>query len=207
MKERVFRSASLAVVALTLFALQGCLMFERAPAALTCDPELVDRWIPIPSEQDAIALKAEDYADVDAQCHVHLSTSSGGGKAEFDALGFQSGGQRYLALDRTDLDGLFAVPSRPPSEQDKLPDTAVFLLKYRIQGEQLEIALPDMPYIVQQVTDKQLPAQEVDTSVYLVRGHPEKLLKVLDSQAALFEAFDSTGEPLRLRRATAMERP
>lgn len=182
-------------------------MFERPPAALSCDPDLVDRWIPVPGSQDAaVPLKAEDFADVDAQCRVRLSTSSGGGKAEFDALGFQHEGQRYLALDRADLDGLFAAtPSQP--QDGKLPATAVFLVKYRIDGERLEIALPDMAYVIEEFEAKRFPAQEVDSSVYLVRGSEKKLRKMLTGQPALFEALDDTGAPLRLRRAKAMERP
>ncbi len=205
MRRHLYRGARLAVAALALFALEGCLMFERPPAALSCDPALVGHWVPVPGSEDAaVPMKAEDFADTDAKCRVHLSTASGGGKAEFDALGFQHDGQRYLALDRADLDGLFAVG--PSQQDDKLPETAVFLVKYRIDGDLLEISLPDMPYVIQEFEAKRFPAREVDSSVYLVRGGEKKLRKILSSQPALFKARGDTGTSLRLRRDTAEKR-
>ena len=62
-----------AVVLLAASLLAGCVMFEQTPAPLTCDPALVGHWIPLPdSPQDRVPLGKDDYADVDATCHVRL---------------------------------------------------------------------------------------------------------------------------------------
>ena len=50
-----------AVVLLAASLLAGCVMFEQAPAPLTCDPALVGHWIPLPdSPQDRVPLGKDD---------------------------------------------------------------------------------------------------------------------------------------------------
>ena len=45
--------------------LTGCVMFEQAPAPLTCDPDLLGRWIPLPdSPQDRVPLGKDDPAQL-----------------------------------------------------------------------------------------------------------------------------------------------
>ena len=88
-----------AVVLLAASLLAGCVMFEQAPAPLTCDPALVGHWIPLPdSPQDRVPLGKDDYADVDATCHVRLRDNNRQDEPGFDALGFEVDGDRYLEV-------------------------------------------------------------------------------------------------------------
>jgi hypothetical protein len=196
-----------ALLLLALGSLSGCVMFAQPPAPLTCDADLVGRWIPLPdSPQDKVPLGADDYADVDAQCHVRLRDSAKTAQPEFDALGFSVGDQRYLALGFKELDGLFAASAQTPGTSPKsMPATAVTLIKYRIRGDQLEIAMLDVVQVMQRIEQGTLKARETDTSTYLFEGGPKKLQALLASNPDLFDAFDGRDRTLRMRRAAAGE--
>ena len=206
MKSTRQQAASIGALLTLLSLLVGCVMFERPPAPLACDPQLVGHWIPMPGNAAKdIPLSAGDLAQVGAGCHVRLSTASGK-QGQFDALGFQSGGQHYLALHPRDLDGFFNVSNTPPVKGG-LPDTAVFLLNYRINEDILEIAMPDISHALQEIEQGRLPARKVDTSVYLLTGSDREMRKLLADHPALFDAFQPTSGNLRLQRVAAGKQP
>jgi hypothetical protein len=184
-------------------ALGGCVMFEQPPAALACDPALVGRWIPLPdSPQDRIPLGKDDYAEVDAACRVRLHDEARADAPQFDALGFELDGERYLALGFRELEGLFGTgkAAAPPIPKG-IPAGAVTLLKYRIRNDTLQIAMLDTVDIMQRVQQGSLKAREADASTYVFEGKPDQLRRLLQSEPALFDAFDGRDKTLRLRRA------
>lgn len=192
---------------LALPFLSACVMFERAPAELSCDPALAGRWIPLPgNDQDALPLGRDDYAQVDAQCRVTLRDAAKQVGSQFNALGFEVEGQRYLALSQDDMRELFD-DRKPPATPSKLPASSVLLVKYRLAGDVLELALPEMSYAMQQVKQGTLAARETDTMVYLVEGDAGALRKVLAAHPGLFERFDPASRNLRMRRAAAEATP
>jgi hypothetical protein len=184
------------------FALAGCVMFAQPPAPLTCDPALVGRWIPLAdSPQDKVPLGKDDYAEVDARCHVRLRDNNRTDAPNFDALGFEIDGQRYLALGFEELEGLFATGKTAPPTPKGMPADAVTLLKYRIRDDTLQIAMLDTVAIMQRVQQGTLKARETDASTYLFEGRPEQLRDLLRTHPDLFDAFDGGGKALRMRRA------
>ena len=196
---------SWAVVLLAASLLAGCVMFEQAPAPLTCDPALVGRWIPLPdSPQDRVPLGKDDYADVDATCHVRLRDNNRQDEPGFDALGFEVDGDRYLALGFKELEGLFGTgkAAAPPIPKG-MPAGAVTLLKYRIHDDTLQIAMLDTVAIMQRVQQGGLKARETDASTYLFEGSPAQLRDLLRRHPELFDAFDGKAKTLRMRRAKA----
>ena len=185
--------------------LTGCVMFEQPPAPLACDPALVGRWIPLPdSPQDRVPLGKDDYADVDAQCHVRLRDNNRQDEPGFDALGFEVDGDRYLALGFKELEGLFGTgkAAAPPIPKG-MPAGAVTLLKYRIHDDTLQIAMLDTVTIMQRVQQGGLKARETDASTYLFEGSPAQLRDLLRKHPELFEAFDGKAKTLRMRRVKA----
>ncbi|KRA52609.1 hypothetical protein ASD77_13305 [Pseudoxanthomonas sp. Root65] len=193
----------IATALLAACALDGCVMFEHPPAPLACDPALVGRWIPLPdSPQDRVPLGKDDYADVDAACRVRLRDGARAEAPEFDALGFELDGERYLALGFKELEGLFGTgkAAAPPIPKG-MPAGAVTLLKYRIRDDTLQIAMLDTVDIMQRVQQGTLKAREADASTYLFEGRPDHLRQLLEAEPALFDAFDGRDKTLRMRRA------
>lgn len=196
-------SSRVAFVLLVACTLGGCVMFEQPPAPLACDPALVGRWIPLPdSPQDRVPLGKDDYADVDATCRVRLHDEARTDAPQFTALGFELDGQRYLALGYRELEGLFGTgkAAAPPIPKG-IPPGAVTLLKYRIRNDTLQIAMLDTVDIMQRVQQGSLKAREADASTYVFEGRPEQLRALLQSEPALFDAFDGRDKTLRMRRA------
>ncbi|KRA44393.1 hypothetical protein [Pseudoxanthomonas sp. Root630] len=194
----------LATVILAASLLGGCVMFEQAPAPLACDPALVGRWIPLSdSPQDRVPLGKDDYADVDAQCHVRLRDNNRRDEPSFDALGFEVDGDRYLALGFKELEGLFGTGKEAPPTPKGMPAGAVTLLKYRIHDDTLQIAMLDTVTIMQRVQQGSLKARETDASTYLFEGDPRRLRDLLRRYPELFEAFDGKAKTLRMQRAKA----
>ncbi len=183
--------------------LGACVMFEQPPAPLACDPALVGRWIPLPdSPQDRVPLGKDDYADVDATCRVRLHDAARADAPQFDALGFELDGERYLAMGFKDMEGLFGTGrAAAPPIPDGVPAGAVTLLKYRIRDDILQIAMPDTVDIMQRVQQGSLKAREADASTYVFEGSPEQLRRLLQAEPALFDAFDGPDRTLRMRRA------
>jgi hypothetical protein len=197
--QAVSRVATVLVAACLL---SGCVMFEQPPAPLACDPDLVGRWIPLPdSPQDRVPLGKDDYADVDATCRVRLHDAARADAPQFDALGFELDGERYLALGFKEMEGLFGTgkAAAPPIPKG-MPAGAVTLLKYRIRDDTLQIAMLDTVDIMQRVQQGSLKARETDASTYVFEGTPGALRKLLQSEPALFDAFDGRDKTLRMRR-------
>lgn len=187
---------------LATFMLAGCVMFEQPPAPLTCDPALTGRWIPLAdSPQDKVPLGKDDYAEVDARCHVRLRDNNRTDEPGFDALGFEIDGERYLALGFKELEGLFATGKTAPPNPKGMPASAVTLLKYRIRDDTLQIAMLDTVAIMQRVQQGTLKARETDASTYLFEGRPEQLRDVLRAHPELFDTFDGGNKTLRMLRA------
>nr|WP_295382452.1 hypothetical protein [Pseudoxanthomonas sp.] len=195
------RSSLPLLLALLLPVLPGCVMFERAPAELACDPALVGRWLPLPgADTEKMPLGAGDYAEIDAQCQVSLVEHGNAPRSRFRALSFELDGQRYLALDQDDMRDLFNDGKRAESKS-KLPATSVLLLKYRIADEVLEVALPKASRALELVQQGDRGVREADTMVYLVEGDAGTLRRRLSEDPGLFDPFDPASRNPRLRRA------
>lgn len=189
------------LLALALPALPGCLMFERAPAELGCDPALAGRWLPLPgADPEKMPLGSGDYAEIDAQCQVSLVESGKTPRTRFRALGFELDGTRYLALDQDDMRDLFNDP-KAPAGNSKLPATSVLLLKYRIADDVLEVAMPRASRALERIQQGDPGIREVDTMVYLLGGEADALRATLVADPGLFDSFDPASRNPRLRRA------
>lgn len=189
------------LLALLLPALPGCLMFERAPAELGCDPALAGRWLPLPgADPEKMPLGSGDYAEIDARCQVSLVEGGGPPRTRFHALGFELDGARYLALGQEDMRDLFN-DQKAPAGNSKLPATSVLLLKYRITDDVLEVAMPRASRALERLQQGEKSIREVDTMVYLMEGDAEALRTALAADPALFDSFDPASRNPRLRRA------
>lgn len=188
-------------LALLLPVLPGCVMFERAPAELACDPALAGRWLPLPgADAEKMPLGAGDYAEIDAQCQVSLVEHGNASRSKFRALGFELDGQRYLALGQDDMRDLFE-DNRPADGKARLPATSVLLLKYRIADDVLEVALPRASHALESIRQGDRSVREADTMVYLVEGDAAALRQRLAGDPGLFDPFDPASRNPRLRRA------
>jgi len=206
MTAGAWRAAAQVAFSLVLTTmLGGCVMFERAPMALSCDPDLVGRWLPLPAEgQQDTPLGPDDYADVQPGCRALLSDAASGQSPRFNALGFRDGGHRYLAFGRQDLDSLFRAMPEPPHSADLAPE-AVFLTRYRIQDDVLEVALPNLVQVLGEMADLTVATDPAQPTVRMFEGTPDQLLALLRQHPDLFDDFDRAAKVLRMRRAPAAD--
>jgi hypothetical protein len=187
--------------------LGGCVVFERPPAPLTCDAQLVGRWLPVTdSAEEAAKLTEDDYALVDARCHATVSMSQIGGnpasKAEIEVTGFELGGERYFALNEESIIRLFARGSTADARPEKkLPPSAVALVRYKIEGDVLTLVTMDPDALRKTIEERGLKATALDEFSYMIPGDEAALRKVLLSHPGLFGKSDSP--PMRMRRAAA----
>lgn len=115
--------------------LTGCVTFEFAPTeTLGCDPALVGKWH---SDQDPSARKGA--ATFDDQC-VLTGTNDDGTTETYRLRTTEYDGVRYLVMREdapatvSDLDG---------KTIETWPDTRVHLLRYRLEGDRLEMWTAD----------------------------------------------------------------
>lgn len=190
--------------------LGGCVVFERPPAPLACDAQLVGRWLPVTaSAEEAAKLTEDDYALVDARCHATVSMSQIGGnptsKAEIEVTGFELGGERYFALNEESIIRLFAPGSAADARPEKkLPPSAVALVRYKIEGDVLTLVTMDPDALRKTIEEHGLKATTLDEFSYIIPGDEAALRKVLLMHPGLFGKSDSP--PMQMRRAAAGER-
>lgn len=198
----------IALPCLLLPALAGCLMFEQAPADLGCDADLAGRWVPLPgNEQSTMPLGRDDYVQVDAQCNVTLVDDKNmAQRPRFAARSFALDGERYIALNQAAMRQLFN-DTQAPAKPAKLPAGSMLLVKYRIVSGVVELALPDISYVVDAVKDGSLKARETDSMVYLAQGDRTALRALIAAHPKLFESFSPESRNLRLRRASTEAAP
>lgn len=191
--------------------LSGCVVFERPPAPLSCDARLEGRWLPIANNaEEAAKLTQDDYAVVDAQCHVTVSMSQAGGspasKTEIEAPGFELQGERYFALDEQSISRLFARGSSADAPQEKkLPAAAVALVRYRIEGDVLTLDTVDSDTVKNLIDKRGLRATALDQFNYVIPGDEAALRKVLLDYPELFGKSGSP--PMKMRRAIGRSTP
>lgn len=190
--------------------LSGCVVFERAPAPLACDARLEGRWLPIANTpEEAAKQTAEDYALVDARCHATVSMSQIGGnpssKAEIEVSGFELGGEHYFVLTEESVAQLFARGSAGLADENKLPPTAVTLVRYRIEGDALTLATVDPDTVKKMSEQRRLRATALDQFNYLIPGDEATLRDLLLAHPELFEKGGSP--PMRMKRAVGEHSP
>lgn len=172
------------VLCLMLPLLGACVMLERAPTTLSCDPDLAGRWIPLASDDARNPLGRDDYAQVDAQCRVtlvddkHMSE-----RPSFTARGFRVGDARYIALSQADMRELFN--DRSPPKPSDIPESAVLPVKYRFVGDVIELDLADLEYVQDLVARGELKALKLNALV--VQGEDQALLTLLAEHPAMFD--------------------
>jgi hypothetical protein len=190
--------------------LSGCVVFERAPAPRACDARLAGRWLPIANTpEEAAKQTAEDYALVDAQCHAMVSMSQIGSspasKAKIEVSGFELGGEHYFVLTEGSVAQLFAQASASLAQENKLPSTAVTLVRYRIEGNVLTLATVDPDTVKKMSGQRRLNATPLDQFNYLIPGDEATLRDVLLAHPELFEKSNSP--PMRMKRAAGAPSP
>lgn len=207
---RVLRGL-IALLALPL--LTGCLMLERAPADLSCDPELAGRWLPVSKGYANNPLGEDDYIEVDAQCRVTLvDAKKPNARPGFTARSFTVNQRRYLALSEADMRELFEDKAAPAG---KLPATAVMPVQYDVVGDELQLQIAQWGYLGEQIKQGTIQVTEVDNYA-LLTGDNAHLRAVLTEHPQLFpgqvQAEGSTTETIQgqffqLRRASAGAAP
>jgi hypothetical protein len=190
--------------------LSGCVVFERAPAPLACDTRLEGRWLPIANTpEEAAKQTTEDYALVDAQCHATVSMSQIGSnpasKAKIEVSGFELGGEHYFVLTEESVAQLFAQGSASLAQENKLPSTAVTLVRYRIEGDVLTLATVDPDTVKKMTEQRRLNATALDQFNYLIPGDEATLRDVLLADPELFEKSNSP--PMRMKRVVGGSAP
>lgn len=208
---RVLRNVA-CLLALPLLA--GCLMLERAPADLACDPDLTGRWQPLSPEHSQNPLGPDDYVMVDEQCRVTLvDTKKPDARPGFTARSFVVDQQHYLALSQADMRELFE--DKAAASPSKLPATAVMPVQYRVVGDDLQLQIAHWGYLGEQVKQGAIKATEID-NYYLLTGDDAHLRAVLSEHPQLFPGEtklenglteSGSGQFFRLRRVSTGAAP
>lgn len=163
---------------LPLALLAGCqaTSFEQPPlAALPCDPELVGSWLSRPeSEKER---PGEIVLDIGADCRLGLTEKRRDGSVRRTDTQLQVGRsseQRYAWLP-ADWDWLQFEPPDGRARGD------VFVLRYAVQGRELELWLVDSKAVAHLAIDGRLRAdveKRGDQLLNRVTGEPQP--EVLD---------------------------
>lgn len=177
----------------------GCVAFEAIPvAALGCDPALAGRWMPN-------GLPAGDAILIDDQCRALIPAA---GRADTDTepvrlqlRSFEQDAQRYLVFDKADLQRVAGLGADALAGSDlQSLDDQKFLLRYRIDGDNLQAVMNDQAYARDAIDDGLLPGKALAASLSLIqadaadmpallRDHPELFV----SEGRGFAAFERIG--------------
>lgn len=205
--DAVRRPIAWACLSLVGLALAGCVGFEQAPVdTLSCDPDLPGLW-----NLKADGMPAKTIR-IDAQCHTDDWPGLREQPVALDLTGFVLGRNRYIVIAPADAERAIGadrgIGAKPRSISELMPKDGVFLVLYRIDGDQANVwlASPDMALsaiaqgrlqgrklddrfaLIQ--TPAAPPAGKLDDQPPLIRDAPQRLRMVLGEQAEWLFATD-----------------
>lgn len=166
--------------AMPMLLLAGCVQFQVAPGALSCDPLLVGTWVPA---SDASAISRDTRVHVDSNCMLSVNLLD---DISVPALGFELEGKHYLALSPNAVNQLLGGRQQEPEESR----TGTILLRYGIDGDALSLFQPDANYAVDSNSGGSAIATEPadgGPALITVLGDAQTLREVLLRHPALFD--------------------
>ena len=175
----------------TALMLSGCVAFENPPDVPTgCDTRLVGQW---QSDKSSPAKDKMSFV-IDAQCRFHdqddTRKRTKGVPAAFRTL--TVGGSDYLAFAPKEFDILL---DQPDATSKALLGNQVFLLRYRLNNDLLQVDAIDFDRLDQAMHAKRLNAEELKPEpVILISGTAADTSRILTTQPELFEPTDNGGE-------------
>ncbi|KAA2284500.1 hypothetical protein [Arenimonas fontis] len=194
MRARVRRYGVL-LSALALLAGCEATRFEQAPltAEAACDPALAGRWL---SVAEPPGPDGEMELQVSADCLLAVVEYQGEQRRTGEVARLHTGrhgGHRYAWVDAGWAHRRFEVDLA-------VAEGAVYLVRYRVQGDVLDVRSPDTRRVAHLIIDQELDGEVVarDYSIF-------SRVDVADGLAALERADFFKPEPLRFRRA--LEQP
>lgn len=182
-------------LAISLALLGGCVAFERSPVAeRSCDPELPGEWN---LRTDGAAKRIR----IDARCHTEDWPGLREQPVALDLTGFKLGRDRYIVL--TPADAERAIGTEQKQLAKTTPAGAVFLVLYRIEGDQAYAWLPDSQRALTAIAAGSLRGRKLEDRFALVEGTAQQLRDTLEQRAGLLYDTDKTA--VVLQRATAKD--
>jgi len=180
-----------ALFLLALSLLPGCVAFERAPVSkLRCDPALAGRWQPVKDGP------LNNTVEIGPDCTLRWPNEAGGFHRATLA-GFTLGDDRYLVFSPTDADRVLAA------EGDLIrsaPKGSVFLARYRIDGDNALLWLPDPQIALQAGTKGEATGRRIEDQFTYVEGNRKAIATLLRTRGdAMFRMAETRGT-LALRR-------
>ena len=189
------RGALLGALAVSLGLLGGCVAFERSPVAeRSCDPELPGEWN---LRADGIAKRIR----IDARCHTEDWPGLREQPVALDLTGFKVGRDRYIVLTPADAERAIGAEQKQLSKT--APAGAVFLVLYRIEGDQANAWLPDSQRALTAIAAGSLRGRKLEDRFALVEGTSQQLRDTLEEHAGLL--YDTDKKAMVLQRATAKD--
>lgn len=179
--------------AMPMLLLAGCVQFQGAPAALSCDPQLVGTWAPA---SEGSAISSDTRAHVDDKCMLSVNLLDG---VSVPVQGFELEGKHYIALPPNAVARLLGGPQAEAEE----PETATILLRYSINGDALSLFQPDASYAADNDSGDDAIATGPANSqpaLLTVLGDAQTLREVLQHHPALFDNHER-GSHFSMRRA------
>ncbi len=189
------RGALLGALAVSLGLLGGCVAFERSPVTeRSCDPELPGEWN---LRADGIAKRIR----IDARCHTEDWPGLREQPVALDLTGFKVGRDRYIVLTPADAERAIGAEQKQLSKT--APAGAVFLVLYRIEGDQANAWLPDSQRALTAIAAGSLRGRKLEDRFALVEGTSQQLRDTLEEHAGLL--YDTDKKAMVLQRATAKD--
>jgi hypothetical protein len=188
----------IATLALWIGLLGGCVTFEHAPVArYGCDPALAGRWQTVKSE------RLPRPIEVGADCRMRWPLDEGG-THESVLRSFKLDDVRYLAFTPEEADRLMEMEG---DLIDSAPAGSVLLVRYRIDGEEVNLWLADPEVALTPAPAGIAPARRLEDRFAHVEGSRRATAKLLRERGdALFRASQSEGMT-RFTRVTVETAP
>lgn len=175
--------------------LGGCVAFERSPVAeRSCDPDLPGEWN---LRADGVAKRIR----IDARCHTDDWPGLREQPVALDLTGFTDGPDRYIVLTPADAERAIGAEQKQLSKT--APAGAVFLVLYRIEGDQASAWLPDSQRALAAIAAGRLRGRKLEDRFALVQGTSPQLRETLADHADLL--YDTERKAMVLQRATAKD--
>lgn len=169
---------------LALSALSACVTFERAPVAkLSCDSALAGQWRPVKDGPEHPIVVADD-------CTMRWPEDDGGTYTT-TLEGFALGESRYLVFTPAVADRLMSADG---DMLKKAPKDSVFLVRYRIDGDNAWVWLADPDEAMQPPAKGKAIGVRLDETNVHVKGSRSSIAKLLRARGVAIFAGKQDGK-------------
>jgi hypothetical protein len=190
---------ALLLALIALIALPACVTFERAPVAeLSCDSALAGQWRSLKDgSSDRIIAVSDD-------CTLRWPEDSGGTYTT-TLEGFALGGSRYLVFTPAVADRLMSADG---DMLRRAPEDSVFLVRYRIDGDNAWVWLADPDAAMQPPTKGKAIGVRLDETDVHLKGSRSSLAKLLRARGeAIFAGKQDGTGTMHLQRVVPEAKP